>query len=216
MMPQLAAFTARPEGSELWELLHQLNSLPSVLVVLNHPLWDEKGIGELHHADCLRDFIHDYRHCIHGLEVNGLRSWRENQQVLRLGRDLDIPVVAGGDRHGLEPNAVLNLSRASDVAGFVDEVKRERFSHVVLMPQYRRPRRLRIFRMVLDALAEHPSQPGERRYCGERVFYRDPGTGDAIPISALWGRREPSVLKYLVAGLRFVDRRSRSAILTSA
>ena len=64
--------------------------------------------------------------------------------MLKLSKTTDLPVVSGGDRHGCEPNAVLNLSAAATFADFVDEIRRERRSHVVLVPQYFDPLRHRL------------------------------------------------------------------------
>jgi len=58
---------------------------------------------------------------LHALEVNGMRSRRENREVVVLAEEVNLPVVAGGDRHGFEPNAVLNLSCAGSFEEFIWE-----------------------------------------------------------------------------------------------
>jgi hypothetical protein len=113
VMRELETFTAQPEPGKLGRLLEMLNTLPDVLLVLNHPLWDEKGIGIQRHAGVLKALLDQFGQHFHAVEVNGLRGWSENKDVIALGREIDLPVVAGGDRHGREPNAILNLSRAS-------------------------------------------------------------------------------------------------------
>src|SRR5450432_946596 len=45
-MAELAAFTADPKPERLGPLLTMLNRDPATLLVLNHPFWDEAGIGE--------------------------------------------------------------------------------------------------------------------------------------------------------------------------
>jgi hypothetical protein len=48
----------------------------------------------------VRTFLARYGQWIHALEVNGLRLWPENRRVLEMARNLNYPVVSGGDRHG--------------------------------------------------------------------------------------------------------------------
>ncbi len=119
---ELSQFTANPLPGMLAALLRKLNAVPDLLVVLNHPLWDEKGIGADEHRQTLHTLLSEHRLHIHALELNGLRSWRENLEVIWLGRANGMPVVSGGDRHGREPNAILNLTGATTFEGFVEEV----------------------------------------------------------------------------------------------
>ena len=97
LMRRLAAFTGNPEPAQLGGLLEMLHIYPDVLLVLNHPLWDEKGIGGERHVAVLKTLLTTYRGFFHALELNGLRSWGENKQVVALAKELNIPVVAGGD-----------------------------------------------------------------------------------------------------------------------
>jgi hypothetical protein len=216
IMLQMSAYTAQPQPSELLRVLHALNADRDVLVVLNHPLWDEKRIGRNNHEAALRALLAQHRPRIHALEVNGLRTMRENQRVIEMGRQMDIPVVAGGDRHGVEPNAILNLSRADTLAGFIYEVRRDRWSHVVFMPQYRQPQTLRIMHTVIDVLREYPQNFEGRRRWQDRVFYRDPQTGAPVPLAAVCNTRGTRIVGRLIAAMRVVDRRPPSVILTSA
>ncbi len=215
IMGQLTQFTTNPCPHSLTALLEMLHSDPGTLVVVNHPLWDEKGIGQAHHASILRTLLTQGKNFIHALEVNGLRSLEENRRVVRLGRELDLPVVAGGDRHGLEPNAIVNLSRARTIADFISEVRYDRFSHVVFMPQYQRPRRLRIAEMVLDVLRQYPDFEGRQSW-RDRVFCRDSQTALIAPLTAYPESRGCRILGHLLAATRWLDRREASAILTSA
>jgi hypothetical protein len=210
---ELAAFTAQPDEHKLGGLLHMLNSLPDVLLILNHPLWDEKGIGLENHREVLRRLLANYRSQFHGLELNGLRSWDENRSVIILGRDANLPVVSGGDRHGREANAILNLSRASTFAGFVQEVRREGRSHVVFMPQYREPLRHRILQTMVDVVRDYPEAFEGRKTWGDRVYYRNPDTGAVVPINAIWTDGGPAVVKHFVAAMRLLEWRGvRSAL----
>lgn len=216
LMRELGAYTACPEETELAGLLEFLDSHPDVLLVLNHPLWDEKGIGREKHAAVLTELLARHRRFIHALEINGLRTMRENQRVLRMGRELSMPIVAGGDRHGVEPNSILNLSRAETLAGFVHEVRYQRSSHVVFMPQYRKPQILRIVDTVMDVLRDYPDNFEGRRTWPDRVFYRHPETGTPVPFASVCGGRGMEVMAGLIGALRVVDRRRPSVILTSA
>ena len=210
---ELAGFTANPQEDRLSPILQLLNSLSDVLLILNHPLWDEKGISLGKHTETLRKLLREHRHHFHGLELNGLRSWDENKQVIALGREVDLPVLSGGDRHGREPNAILNLSRATTFAEFVQEVRRDRFSHVVFMPQYHEPLRLRILQTMVDVVRDYPENLQGRRTWGDRVFYRNPQTGETLPLAALWADGGPRVVKHFITAMRLLEWRGvRSAL----
>jgi hypothetical protein len=216
IMQELAEYTARPQKSELLRVLDGLHARWDVLVVLNHPLWDEKGIGRERHEEVLRELLSTCDGRIHALEMNGLRTMGENRRVMAMGHTLNLPVVAGGDRHGLEPNAILNLSRSETLGGFIHEVRYERRSDVVFMPQYRQPQVLRIVHVVTDVLRDYPNNFEGRRNWADRVFYRDPETAAAVPFARVCSGRGTQIIRHLMAALRIVDRRPLSVILTSA
>jgi hypothetical protein len=206
-------FTANPNPGELVEYFARLNADPEVLIVLNHPLWDEKGVGRALHRDVLGQFLEQHRRAIHALEVNGLRPWNENQEVIALSRSIDLPIVSGGDRHGREPNAILNLSNASSFAGFVEEVRHRRSSHVVFMPQYREPLKARILQTMVDVVRDYPENIEGRRLWSDRVFYRDPLSGETSTLTAIWKDGGPSVVKCFIKAMRLLERRRlRSAL----
>jgi hypothetical protein len=147
------------------------------------------------------------------LELNGLRSWEENRQVVLVGRDANLPLLSGGDRHGREPNAILNLTRATTFAGFVQEVRQEGFSHVVFMPQYREPLRLRILQTMVDVVREYPENFEGRKSWGDRVFYRSPDSGEAVPLASIWTDGGPMVVKHFITAMRLLEWRGvRSAL----
>ncbi|MBV8895717.1 MAG: hypothetical protein JO051_04330, partial [Acidobacteriaceae bacterium] len=213
LMQHMRAYTAGREPELLAEILDRLNVYPDVLLVLNHPLWDEKGIGAAKHERVLDHLLESHRDSLHALEVNGLRSWHENRDVLRLGRETGIPVVAGGDRHGREPNAILNLSRASSFPEFVDEVRNQRFSHVVFMPQYHEPLRMRVLQTMVDIVREYPENLKGRRSWSDRVFYREPGTMTPVPLAAIWNGNGPRIIQQFIVAMRLLEWRGiRSAL----
>jgi hypothetical protein len=213
---ELAAFTANPDEHKLGGLLSMLNALPEVLLILNHPLWDEKGIGEENHAEVLRRLLACHRSQFHGLELNGLRSWDENRRVITVGRDANLPVVSGGDRHGREANAILNLSRATTFAGFVHEIRYEGRSHVVFMPQYHEPLRHRILQTMVDVVRDYPENFEGRKTWGDRVFYRNPDTKVVVPINAIWTDGGPAVVKHFIAAMRLLEWRGVKSALRLA
>lgn len=164
---ELARCTANPLG--VHDLLAQLAAVSDVLIVLNHPFWDAESIGPVRHRSLLKKFLDNLLPFLHALEINGMRSRRENREVLALGEELDFPVVAGGDRHGLEANVVLNLSRSETFNGFVHEVREELQSEIVLMPPYFEPLQLRLLENAWHALADAPGEFG-RGHWMTRVF----------------------------------------------
>lgn len=204
-MQAMAEFTAAPNDARLPDVLRALAEDPSVLVVVNHPLWDEKGIGKKEHRELLGRLLAQRGSLVHALEVNGLRSLAENCEVLKIGDRLGIPVVAGGDRHGREPNAILNLSAAASFSGFVEEVRKERISHVVFMPQYQTARGIRITRMVVDSLREYPENVHAKRTWKERMHYRPIGSTEAVPLcSAFAGERIPLALRVVETAVKLL------------
>lgn len=136
-MAALARFTTIPRESHLRDILDWLHDDPSTLFVWNHPLWDESGLGGERYGTVSKEFLRCYRPWIHALEVNGLRPWKENHRVMQWAAAEALPSISGGDRHGCEPNAFLNLTRAATFAEFVDEVREDHRSRVLVMPQYR-------------------------------------------------------------------------------
>jgi hypothetical protein len=213
IMQQLSQFTAEPAAERLNGLLEMLDAYPGVLLVLNHPLWDEKGIGLAQHAQILGRLLERHGRFFHALELNGLRSWGENRQVIDLGRQLGLPVVSGGDRHGREPNAILNLSRATNFTDLAREIRHDRVSHVVFMPQYHEPLRLRILQTMIDVVRDYPENFVGRRTYADRVFYRNPQTQVAVPLAVIWKDGGPAIVKQFVAAMRLFEWRGvRSAL----
>src|SRR5271165_1482874 len=162
IMSRMAAFTRNPDAQVLGQFFEDLDADRGVLIVFNHPLWDMAGIGhDLTLATATR-FLKMYGSRIHALEINGLRSWPENIGVIKLAQEFNQPVVSGGDRHGLEPNATINLTRAANFAQFAQEIREERTSDIAMLPQYGEPLCLRHLLTAWDAVREHPELQRQR------------------------------------------------------
>ena len=179
----LQDYTAKPGPRRLAALLEMLHAHEDLLLVLNHPLWDEADIGLCAHRQTLSVLLDGYGRWIHAIELNGLRSWDENSEALELARTWKLPAVSGGDRHGLEPNANLNLTHATSFAGFVTEVRHQSLSSVLFMPQYRETLGMRWFETVKDIVRCHPEASRPRWV--DRFFYQCED-GVTRPIAELW------------------------------
>jgi hypothetical protein len=188
-MERLAAFTALPVTMRtprlLTEMLAELDEIPGVLIVFNHPLWDLYRVGKDKHEVLVNEFLAVNGQFVHALELNGLRNWKENRDAATLAGKWNQLVISGGDRHGVEPNANVNLTHASSFTEFVHEVRRERQSHVLFMPQYAEPWKHRILQGTLDAIRDYPHFPEGSRLWDERVYHPD-ADGVMQPMTRLW------------------------------
>jgi predicted metal-dependent phosphoesterase TrpH len=180
-------YTANPNEAVLKQVLAELHAHKDVLIVLNHPMWDIVGAGEGVHRQAVQEFMARLGTYIHAFELGGLRSWEENRTVYELAKGWGVPIVAGGDRHGCEPSACLNLTNATSLPEYIGEVRERRQTHVLFMPQYARPLWARMLQVVLDTTQEQPGSPAGT-YWDDRTFHPD-RTGAMRPISALWVRR---------------------------
>ena len=170
--------------NKLLSMLRELHESPQVLIVFNHPLWDLHQAGPLHLAEMKR-FIKAAGRTLHALELNGLRHIRENREVARLAEETGHIVISGGDRHGLEPNANINLTSAASFTEFVEEIRIDRMSHVHFMEQYQGKWEQRILRSTLNAITDFPDfMPGWQRW-DERAFHPD-RNGEMKSFAELW------------------------------
>lgn len=182
---RMAAYTRLPVESRLRELLYELDDMLGVLVVLNHPVWDLHRIGAVLHRRELMRLLGSMGECFHAFELNGLRSARENRIVAQLARESGHLLISGGDRHGMEPNANINLTNATNFREFVEEIRVERRSHVLFMQQYAKPWEQRMLHSTLDAVTDYPEfMEGWQRW-DDRAFHRD-RNGEMRPMSQLW------------------------------
>jgi hypothetical protein len=173
------------------------------LIVFNHPLWDLPYIGREQHNRLLEDFIARYKNCVHALEINGMRNWQENRGVIRLAKETGLPIISGGDRHGREPNATVNLTNGRTFAEFADEV-RAGSSCVLVMPQYLEPLNLRIIQTIWEIVRDDADHSLGWTRWQDRVFM-DCGDGKTRSLTKLLkGRRAPLLLRQFVRTVRLL------------
>jgi hypothetical protein len=198
----LKGYTRNPQPQLLSELLELLNGFEETLIVLNHPLWDQSGIGRQEHLAVVRELIEGAGQWIHAIELNGLRSWTENDEVMDLAATSNFPLISGGDRHGCQPNAILNVTNAQTFAEFVSEVRDGR-SDILFMPQYRKALKSRVLAELCDVLRDHPELNGRKRWSDRVFYYRTPD--ETLPLSKVWNGHEPKIVKYFVGAVRVIE-----------
>ena len=110
--------------------------------------------------------------------------------------------TAGGWRrsHRCEPSACLNLTRSESFTEFVHEVRQERRSDVLFMPQYAEPMSLRIFRTGMDVIRYYPEYAAGSRKWDERIFHPD-AHGVERPLAAIW-KQSPMFIEGIFSALR--------------
>ena len=209
-MERFRAYTAQPNELLLPQMLQELHEIPGVLVVLNHPIWDLHKIGATTHNAELMRFIELAGERIHAMELNGLRNVRENRIVAKLARETGYLLISGGDRHGFEPNACINLSNATSFRDFVDEIRIERRSQILFMEQYAKPWEQRILHSTLDAVTDFPEFIEGWQRWDDRAFHPD-RNGEMRPLSQLWENgRAPWPLQVAVQFVRLARSRTFS------
>jgi hypothetical protein len=202
----LEDFTAKPSDEDLTEILAALHQEPNVLVVFNHPMWDLYLIGIEKHEFLVNEFIQKNGTWLHALELNGLRHWDENRAVRRLAAQWNMVLISGGDRHGVEPNANINLTNATSFTEFVHEIRRQRQSNVLFMPQYAEPWKHRILRSTLDAIRDYPEFPQGSRTWDERVYHPDT-QGVIRPLTEIWPKgRAPRAIGWTIAMVQMLGK----------
>ncbi len=201
-MSAMAGYTSAPDESRLPELLSALARIPNVLIVLNHPFWLEEGVEEAAHPPALQRLLRECLQWLHAFELNGTRKWSENAQAVELAQAHSRPIVSGGDRHGCEPSACINLTNAATFSEFACEV-RDGHSSIAFLPHYRQSMTLRLFEAVCDMLRVYPEYPERRRWI-DRFFYRHED-GRVESLASLWRNREPLLLRPATGTLQFLS-----------
>src|SRR5215469_12359839 len=156
--------TTNPTHELASAMFAELDSLPNVLLVLNHPYSNEERVDLVTHKQLLKEFLRLYRCTLHAIELNGLQPAADNRMCIDLAGEIELPVISGGDRHCREPNANLNLTNATSFDEFVDEVRRGLLSHVLFMPQYRDPIPARYIEFAWHVVQNYPDYKGRERW----------------------------------------------------
>jgi hypothetical protein len=185
-------------NEKLNEMFAMLNDLPEVLVILNHPLWDIELAGKERHELLLKNFIRVHGRWIHAFEINGFRSWSENKAVIELAEAISMPIATGGDRHGCKPNTVINLTSTETFEEFVREIRVDKRSEVVLMPEYEHPLHSRQLQSFSEILRHYPEFREGRQRWFDRVHF-DIGDGHGLrQLSVHWKRGGPTWLRWAI------------------
>ena len=185
LMAAMHETTAGADDSRTIALFAELCAIPDVLLVFNHPCWNLIELKADHFHYELGRFLESANRYLHAFELNGMRDHRENRAVIELAAEWNQVVISGGDRHGCEPNAWLNLTNAADFPEFVDEVRNGRQSTVLIMPQYAQPLAWRFYQNFAHVVADYPDHPVGRQRWDERTFHPD-CEGALAPMSRLW------------------------------
>ena len=109
---QMQEISVKPSAAVLKETLAGLHASPGTLVVLNHPMWDEKGVGADAHRSALLDLLGQCSEYIHAMtrRARGERSsgsWnrrfsRTTSIAAALARSKKTPPSA----RGIRPEAI--------------------------------------------------------------------------------------------------------------
>jgi len=204
IVAELAAYTQDPSSRNLSELIATLDQLPEVLLIFNHPLWDLRGLGRKQFEQALDQFLESNARFLHAFELNATRSWKENNKVILLADRWQRLIISGGDRHGCEPSAALNLTRAQSFPEFVYEMRQERRSHVLFMPQYAEPMCMRTTQTLLDVIRDYPDNPAGSQRWDERVFHPDHITHLDRPVSTYW-QSPPAFLTRIFSAIQVFE-----------
>jgi len=204
ILNDLQAYTRQPNDQRLLELLDMLDRMPNVLVVFNHPLWTQTCLGVQRNEHVLDRFLGCAVEFLHAFEINGVRSSKENKKVGELASRWERPLVAGGDRHGCAASNALNLTRAECFCEFVSEIRNDRRSHVLLMPQYNEPLMVRVTCTLLDVIRHYPQFPRGSQRWDDRVFHPDESGAVDRPISTLW-KKPPAFVERIFSCTRLAE-----------
>jgi hypothetical protein len=189
--------TEKQTNEHLHQLFAMLNEMPEVLIVFNHPLWDIEMVGQEKHEILLRNFLAEFGYRIHALEFNGFRSWSENKATAELAESIGMPLVTGGDRHGCQPNTVINLTNSKTFAEFVDEVRTDKHTEIALLPEHCQPLHSRQLQSFSEILKYYEDFPEGRKRWFDRVYINADGLG-VRQLSVHWKRGGPTWLRWAI------------------
>jgi hypothetical protein len=207
----MAAVTQAPASQRIAELLAALHAIPDVLIVLNHPFSCEELVDRSLHVRLLHQFLESFGGWMHAFELNGLQVAVNSLDTIQLAAERGMPVISGGDRHCCEPNANLNLTQAGSFTEFVHEIRRERRSEVLFMPQYRDPIPARYIEVIWQAVRSYPEFDGRQRWV-DRVFYvRD--SGETVSIAEISPNGGSALVRSLIALVGFLASPGMRALL---
>jgi len=198
VMKQLAAVTAGTSPVPLEDIFAALARPRDSLIVFNHANWDESGVGQDAHRAAARRFASTYRLFLHAFELNGLRPWQENRTIFEYAEQFGKPLISGGDRHGKEPNTILNVTNASTFSEFVEEI-RDGVSDIFVTNQYQEPLPMRLLQNLEDILGDQEDHASGWKRWSDRSFYRCED-GIVRSLSELWSE-EPWAVSLFTHGL---------------
>ena len=166
-------------NENLQAMFAMLNDLPGVLVILNHPIWDIELVGPRGTKCCLRTLLRRTAGGYMRSRSMVFAHGRKIKRVIEMAEALGIPIATGGDRHGCKPNTVINLTNADTFEEFVHEIRVEKKSEVVMMPEYEQPLHSRQMQSFAEILKHYPEFEENRQKWFERVFF-DTGDGKGV------------------------------------
>ena len=204
IVAELNTLTRNPSDKRTCEILAMLDQIPDVLIVFNHPLWNQSRPGARQNDQILDRFLRLTAKFLHAFEFNASRSSKENDGVIKLAERWQRPIVSGGDRHGCEPSGALNLTRAETLPEFIEEIRQGRQSHVLVMPQYAEPVFIRTMRTLLDVIRDYPELPDGSRRWDNRIFHPDIFEGGDRPISTFW-KAPPAYVERTFTCIRILE-----------
>ncbi|HLK62557.1 MAG TPA: hypothetical protein VKU19_03900 [Bryobacteraceae bacterium] len=210
----MAAVTASPSHERIAQLMADLHSREEILVVLNHPFFCEHLTEHARHTQLLLQFLGEFGAWIHALELNGLQPAARNLDTIRLAVERGLPVISGGDRHGCEPNANLNLTNASSFLEFVQEIRVEQRSSVLFLPQYRDPALARVIEFIWHVVRNYDELEGRRRWM-DRV-YLQLDSGETVACASLWSSAGPPVIRSAISLIGILASPWMRAVLCTA
>lgn len=191
-----------PDNEKLHDIFSMLDEMPGVLVIFNHPIWDIEMIGQDRHNILLDSFVAEHSSWLHAIEINGFRPWSENRAAMEIAKSLGLPMISGGDRHCLHSNTMLNVTNAETFAEFANEIRVDRHSHVVVMPDYHKPLVSRQVQSIAEIMAFYPEFPEGRRRWYERVYFDADDTTGVRSLASHWNGREPVWHRWAILALK--------------